>query len=220
MATVKITLNYEYNSEQCYNTWHFWNYSVGANLTIINALLDAFHDDIFGFIQDAMVSDVNFQKLTGWAFDYPVGVDYNLVGQTGSISATNAQEMPVENVANVRRYVGATVDPVTSAPYTGLRPIRRGRLYFSGLPKSLIAGSGVNSAATEYAAFSALLTGVQLDLASSPGVIWQNVVLGLPLAALPPSPTYPTGKPARDYVVAPVTGIQFIEWTKLESRDG
>ena len=137
----------------------------------------------------------------------------------GDIAVDNADAVQVDLALNLKRTVGASFDPGTSAPYTGGRPVRRGRVWLSGLPKSFMAASGFVVDPTYATAWNALITGMDNAIQDSATNQWIPIVLGLPLDALPPSPTYPDGKPARGYTAAPITGGVPIEFAKLSSRD-
>lgn len=219
MSTVRITMNFTYGGEACSNVFHYWNNAVFASNTILNELAADFETNMVAAFQAATVNGVVYDSLRVTALDNPTIVNYGLGAVTGSIVAADAEEIPVDIVANIRRNVDASQDPVTGAPYGGSRPVRAGRFYVSGLAKEVMNKSGLNTAATSYGAVVSLLAEQANPLTTSGAVAWQPIVLGLPLAALPPSPSYPSGKPSRDYLAAVIDSCQFVEFTKLSTRD-
>lgn len=219
MSTVKITMTYTYGGQECNNIFHFWNNAAYASNTVLADLAADFENDYVADFAACMVDGVVFDKLVLSAYDNPTILEYSLGAATGDIVVTDVDEIPVDLAANIRRSVIGSQDPVTGAPYTGNRPVRRGRFFLSGLPKTLMSKNGLNTASTAYAPFVTMLAQQQLSLTSSGAVAWQPVVFGLPLPELPPSPSFPGGKAARGHLLAVIDGASFVEFTKLDSRD-
>lgn len=218
MSTIKAVLNYTFDSQVCQQTFYY----VNVTTTPTNLLLTQFAEDWVDNVLDdyiaALVDGVVFNTLDVSSNNIPFAFPYSLGAATGAVVAADEGEIPANIVANIAKTVSGSYDPGSGAPYTGLRPIRSGRFYLSGLPKTLMSKSGVNTGAATYAAFTALLA-AQATPINAGGSVWEPVVLGFPLPPRGISPTYPSGLPARDYVVADITGAVFKGWTKLETRE-
>lgn len=218
MSTIKAVLNYTYNSQVCQQIFYYVNTSVTPTNVLLAQFSEAWVEDVLDDYIAALVDGVVFDTLDVSSNNLPFAVPYSLGAATGAVVATDEGEIPVNIVANIAKVVGNSYDPNTGSAYTGLRPIRSGRLYLSGLPKTLMSKSGINTGAATYAAFTSLLA-AQATPINAGGSVWNPVVLGFPLPPRPESPTYPSGLPARDYVVANISGAQFKGWTKLETRE-
>lgn len=218
MSTIKAVLRYTYRAQECNQIFYYVNTSVTPTNALLSAFAAAWVTVNLADYQAATVDGVVFDTLDVSSNNIPSAISYSLGAVTGDIVAADAGELPPNIVANIKKSVADSYDPNSGAAYTGLRPIRFGRFYMSGLAKGLMAGNGINTADTSYAAFTSLLA-TQAQTVTVSGGDWTPVVLGFPLPARAPSPTYPTGIPARDYVVADIFGCTFKGWTKLETRE-
>lgn len=218
MSVVKITHTYLSNGEECQNIYHYYNYPTLPTLAQAATMLDDFHDNILPAVRAIQTDDVVYTGLSMYVYHLVTSIDRAVTG-TGDIVAALIDVIPPDIVLNVRRYVGGTIVHDTGAAYTGLRPIRRGRSFLSGLPKAFMNGNGFNNASTYAAEFAAYQSAMLTPLDAGSGVLFDPVVFGYALPALPPSPTYPAGRPLRPYVVAPITLVNAVDFTNLSSRD-
>lgn len=219
MSTLKVVVNYTFVGEPCDNTFHFWNESATATPTTLVDAAAAWIADILPYWRAVVVEGVVFNDITVSAYNLAIPYNASLGAVTGDVALGNGDAVAVDLPLNVRRTVGQSIITDTNAPYGGLRPIRRGRFFLSGLPKGFMAGSGFQIWSTLSSEWSDFVAS-QLVTLDTPGSIeWEPVVLGLPLDALPPSPSFPDGKPARPYLVAPVLNVVPVEFTKLSTRD-
>lgn len=219
MGLMGIKLDYQYQSVPCSQMFYFYNGGIMPTFSMAEDFFDKFETEYLDAFTAATVDVTVYNKLTYYIHLNSSSRERALTGVTGEIVTTMADRIPPAIVANCKKSVGDSVVVDTNAPYTGGRPIRAGRWYWSGLPLDLMDGDGINGTSPNFAQFSTTLANMNDNLVGIGGGDWTPVVVGFPLAAKLPTPSYPSGKPARPFVVAAITAAAFVEWTKTDLRD-
>lgn len=216
-----MTVNHKYTfaGEQCENVYAFVGIGVPITIGSLNELLDDFEANQLPAINGIQVTGVTNDLLTAKFVANPLSVERDISGTGGAIALGDADAVSVDLPLNIRRSVDETYESPSNAPYSGLRPIRRGRFFLSGLPKAYMRGLGFTEGSGVFAtAWGDFESGV-LVTPSIAGVLCPASVIGYPLPERPPSTTYPFGIPERGYVWANIISVTGIEFTKLNSRD-
>lgn len=220
MPVIRVTHQYELAGQICENTYHYFHHTNLPTALQVSQLLDDFENDILPAINDIQTDQVTNLNLFGYAYNLGFSDTLGITG-LGTIAAGADGTIPPDIVLNIRRNLGDTFLNDGGAAYTGNRPLRHSRFYFSGLPTVCMVKSGFDSAnlpAGKWAAFQAAMTAT-LTTTSGGSLTWYHNAFGFALAALPPSGSFPTGKPARPAVVAPVMSVSGVDFTNLGSRD-
>lgn len=213
MATVLITLRQQLAGKVCTNTFHFNNLTVGAGAPAVPAqLAAAFVANILPKIvalqsDEVLTLDVNARDLGAPATQATVSS-----ALTGTVVATPESTLQPSYVANIRRTASSWINVNTGLAYIGTRPGQSGRLFLSGLDESWQNDSGGAvpvALGTEWAALVTALTGTLAT--TTPAATWNHVVFSPGKGAL-------GGLPARDPLIADVTGITLRELTRLSTR--
>lgn len=218
MPVIRITDVYSVSGNECQNTYHYFHNARIPTVSDVEGILEEFRDEILPAIAGIQTDQVNHSKLLGYAYNLGFGQEL-AVDVDGQVTAggdlTVASNIPLI----VRRNLGSTLDNITGADYTGNRPLRRSRFYLSGVPETLMRADGYDEAAALSSALNAFRTALDVDnFLTVDGRNWYHNAFGFALDALPPSPSFPDGKPARGQVVAPVTSLSFVGYTKLKTR--
>lgn len=222
MPYVQITHEYQVAGENCFNIYNFWRPSPVPTAAMVEDLRDQFASVYIPVINAVQTDEVENVQLIGYApnllFSQPAalaGGGGNVVGMSNTIPA----DLPIV----VRENVDSSILNDTGAAYTGNRPVRRGRLFISGLPKTTMVGTGFDPTGLAAGAWTDLTDVLTQPLFSTiTGSYWSPVVVGKPLPALPPSGSYPSGKPARtDFLVAIILSALASPngFTNLSTRD-
>lgn len=218
MATIKLTLTQTVGGSACQMVFHYW--AIGQFGTNANklALMDRFETLVLPGINGVQSDQLSNVELSAFAYDNPVTVSQSITG-TGTIVSSIDATLPPQLAMLFKQNVGDTLSPDTGSPISTLRPIKSGRKFIPGVDESFSDVNGIDTAGGNAALIAAANAALALDLTGG-GLTgtWQAVVFGLPLAALPPSPSFPSGKPARDYCLAQITSAQARDVTKLRSR--
>lgn len=220
MPVIRVTHQYELAGQVCENTYHYFHPTNLPTPLQVSQLLDDFENDILPDINAIQTDQVENIALLGYAYNLGFSQTLGLTG-TGAVAAGAAGTVPPDIVLNIRRNLGDTYLNDGGALYTGNRPLRHSRFFFSGLPKAAMVASGfdpANLTAGTWAAFQTAMTAV-LQTASGGALTWYHNAFGFDLPAIPPSTSFPLGKPARPDVVAPVTSVSGVDFTNLKTRD-
>lgn len=138
----------------------------------------------------------------------------------GNIAATLDTMLPAYYPLVIRKNAGTTVLRPTLGVYNGNRPIKRGRLFLSGFTRDWVDADGIDYPTGGAALMDDLIDDLMTPITTSGGRVWSPAIIGLGLPELPPSPTYPAGKPARPGVGAPIVSMIPGKFTSLRSRKG
>lgn len=218
MATIKLTLTQVVGGVDCQMVFHYW--AVGQFGTNANklALMDRFETLVLPSINGIQSDQLDNVSLSAFAYDNPITVSQSVTGAGTVVSSIDAT-LPPQLAMLFKLNVGDTLSPDTGAPISTLRPVKAGKKFIPGVDESFSDLNGIDTAGGNAALISAAATALSLDLTGG-GLsgTWYAVILGLPLAALPPSPSFPTGKPARDYCLATINTVTARDITKLRSR--
>lgn len=209
MPTIRITHIYTFAGQECRNNYSYWNAATVPTLATLIAATGGFESDVLPGILGILNTNVVTQAVVGYASNLAVSYE-NPNASAGSQAGTLADCVAVDNALVVVKIPGVTVNS-DGSPYTGNRPVRKGRVFLSGVLKTMMDGNGsvVPSAlATPWANFTGALAQV-IDGAAAE--TWTPVIDGFPLSA--------TGsKPARPHVVAPISVVSHSGFSNLHSR--
>jgi len=218
MSTVKVTIKQTMLGRDLNTVLHYNNLSSVINSTGVGVILTHVESVIIPALNAVQSDDVLNVGLDGFAYNLGYSIPEGLTG-SGDLALTPDEVMPPQYAMLVRKDVGETYLTDGAVLYTGNRPIRRGEMFLSGLPESFSGVNGViipAALATEWDTLLDALIAPVAAVGATP--IQYPVVFGLPLAALPPSPAYPDGKPARGYAVAQIESLSPVRWSRLSSR--
>jgi len=219
MPVIRITDIYNISGNVVENTYHYFHPTHLPTASDVTAILAAFRDNVLDKIADIQTDQVTHTELQGYA--YNLGFSQTLaVDVDGTVTAGGDLTVASNLAAIIRRNVGDTLLNDGGAAYTGNRPIRRSHIYLGGLPESFMRADGFDVPAAlsgEYDDFKDALEAGTTPL-SAGGFTWYHNAFGFHLDALPPSPSFPDGKPMRPDVVAPILSIAGVGFTKLKTR--
>lgn len=219
MPVVRITHVYDVLGEECENTYHYFHPTILPTAAIVNQLLAAFDTLIVPAINALQVAPVANVMTKGYAYNLGYSIESAGIGN-GTITGTSADMIPNDMGLIVKRIPGQTFLNDGGAAYDGNRPIRKSHICLGGCPKAIMDGTGFISSGFTGTRWADFIAAMGLTLGSTtPAGTWYHNVFGLPLAALPPTASFPAGKPARPAVVAPVSAISNGGFGDLKTRE-
>lgn len=220
MPVIRVTHQYSLAGEVCENTYHYFHPTNIPTPAQVNDLLADFEADVLPAINDVQTDEVDNIALFGYAYNLGFSQMLGITG-SGTVVAGAAGTIPPDIVLNVRRNVGSTYLNEGGALYTGNRPLRHSRFYLSGIPKAAMVASGFDPANLPVGAWTAFQAAMTVILTTTSGgtLSWYHNAFGWALPEIPPTPSFPLGKPARPDVVAPVLSVSGIDFTNLGTRD-
>lgn len=210
MATVRITHIYDFAGQECRNSYSYVAHFKVPDLDVLVSLASAFENTVVGAVaalQNVLAVGVGIEVYAsnlGYTYFMATAVDGE---QGGALSDCVA----VDNALVVVKVPGLTVQS-NGDPYTGNRPCRKGRIFLSGVLKTMMNGNGSDIPAGLAAAWGGLQTGMLTSLQDDDEDTWVPCIDGVALPA--------TGsKPARPHVVAPLLSIGHNGFSNLTSRE-
>ena len=223
MPYIQITHEYDVAGENCFNVYTFWRPSPVPTAAMVEDLRDQFAAVYIPVINSCQTDQVDNVQLIGYAPNLLFSQPASLAGGGGNVVGMD-NTIPADIPMVIRENVDSSILNDTGAAYTGNRPVRRGRLFLSGLPKTTMVGTGFDPDGLAVGTWQDMLDILTTPLFSTiSSSYWSPVIVGKPLAALPPSPSYPSGKPARaDFLVAIILTASASPkgFTNLSTRDG
>lgn len=219
MATISIALTQRLAGVDCVTTYDY-SYVVSNALqtTDISYFGTLFETVIVPLLNDLQSDDLTNISLNVAQRGYG-GSSINVpLGGGGLILATAQVTLPPDLPLYCSQAVGQSVDADLLTAYTGVRPIRRGGIYFPGFTEDWSSVDGPVIPGSLGTQWSALVTALLAPRTTPGGREWIPTVFSTPKAALPPSPTYPDGRPARNALYAQLENVVPRRITRLKSR--
>lgn len=219
MPVVKITHVYDYAGQRCMNTNHFFNPTVLPTADDVSDLMTDFSTRYVPAINGIQVGGVANYSVIGYAYNLGYSQEVGIAGSGGAIAVGDALSVAKNLPLLVKWSLSSTLLNDGGAAYTGNRPVRRGRIFLSGLPEDMMDKTGFTVPAGRLAAYTAFQAVQNDTLLSGVSTLWSHVVFGLELPERPTPPGSSVVYPARPFVVAPITTGVGVRFTKLDTRD-
>lgn len=220
MPVVRITDRYNISGNVVENTYHYFHPTRVPTADDVADLLADFETKVIDKIVPIQTDQVTHTELLGYAYNLGYSIA-RAIDIDGEVAVGGDLTVASNLAAIIRRNLGDTSLNDGGAAYTGNRPLRRSHFFLGGLPESFMRADGFDVPAalsTAYEAFKDALEAGTTTLTAN-GFIWYHNAFGFALDALPPSPSFPSGKPARPAVVAPVLSLSGIGFTRLKTRN-
>lgn len=212
-ARVDLIVHYTNGDEDAYNVFSYYSAAAFSNPTDMALLADAFETNVIADWVDFMPDDVNFVDIVARSPSYPFPVTH-IVGDNGNVTADPAEYMPSWLPLNLKKVISGNLDGDTGLPYTGLRPVRYGRVFISWMLETFNSAAGFvvpgDATGTAWAAF---INGLNDSVLIS-GNTWLPVVAGEALPAAGSLPARPSP------VMGQIASFSPQYFTKLTSRRG
>lgn len=219
MPVVRITDTYNISGNVVENTFHYFHPTHIPTASDVTALLTDFQTKYIQKVKAIQTDQVTHTELAGYAYNLGYSLTQT-IDVDGTVAVGGDLTVASNLAAIIKRTLGDTSLNEGGGAYTGNRPLRRSHFYLGGLPESFMRADGFDVPAALESAYEdfkdALIASV--TTLSAGGFTWYHNAFGFELEALPPSPSFPDGKPMRPFVVAPVIGIGGTGFTKLKSR--
>lgn len=212
MPYVEVRHEYSVNGEECFNLYQYYNPNIIPGAVLGIDIAEYWRDNVLPSINAIQMSYVTNTALTVFVPNLATSYSVEVTG-AGDLAGGVTAGLPADIALVIKRVVDQSQenDP-PGDPYFGVRPVRSGRIFLSGLPKVAIDGTGFVPTALPVGAFNAMESAMTSN-ALAGGQFWQPVVVGKPLPAV-------GGKPARaEYLVAPILDIVARRFTSLATRD-
>lgn len=222
MTVIQLAFEQSLNGQPCVTTWAY-AFNGGGSFpgTDVEDLITWFEASFVPLINALQSERITNVQVIGSAYGWPAATRTEAISGGGTVVAAGTATFPAYLPLYLRESVGDNFDAFTTAPYDGLRPIRRGGVYLSGLTEDWSTDGGAVVPGSLAAAFAAFQTARLSNRPVAGGSrTYYPAVWSYPRPALPPSPSYPDGKPARPALQAVVTGIDIADFTRLKSRKG
>jgi len=219
MPVIRMTDRYNISGNVVENTYHYFHPTRLPTADDVNDLLIEFETKVVDKIVPIQTDQVTHTELLGYAYNLGYSLS-RAIDIDGEVAVGGDLTVASNLAAIIRRNLGGTSLNDGGATYTGNRPLRRSHFFLGGLPESFMRADGFDVPAalsTEYDAFKAALTAATTTLTAN-RFTWNPNAFGFALDALPSSPSFPDGKPARPTVVAPVLSLSGIGFTRLKTR--
>lgn len=213
MATWELVLTQEVGSQDCNMRFFFNNLTVSPGTPgYVQAIIDQFATDWLPAI-NAIQSDQCLNK-TIYCRDLanPITALTGTLTGTGDVAASFSDTMPPDLPLHLKLTRSSAIDVETNAPYVGTRPIGSGGKFFPGLTEDWSNEVGVIVPALRAASYTAMITQwtEPLDLLGS--------FLSVDHVLYSPAKEETDTLPARNALVAPVSGVVLGRFTRLKSR--
>jgi hypothetical protein len=219
MPVVRITDRYNISGNVVENTFHYFHATRIPTASDVNALLADFETKYLSKVKDIQTDETTHTELLGYAYNLGYSLS-RAVNVVGTVAVGGDLTVSSNLAAIIRRNLGDTTLNSNGGAYTGNRPLRRSLFYLGGLPESFMHADGFDVPAALSAAYEAFKDALEAGTTtlSANGFTWYHNAFGFALEATDPSPSFPTGKPARPDVVAPVLSLSGTGFTRLKSR--
>jgi len=209
-VTVFVDALYTSGGVDCHNVYAFYSASLNGSAALQEEVLDRWEEqflpDWLAWLPDVVT--VNEVTARSSNYPFPSSRDINL---PGDIDLSGSVMLPPWLALHAKLNVSPNLLGDTGAPYTGMRPVRRGGKFFSGINDAFVDDLGyILPVGAQGTAFTAFIAALNDALTGSFGTL-TAVVWGGAMDAS-------GDKPSRPVVVAPITGAGNIQITKLKSR--
>lgn len=211
-ARMDLIVRYTDGVSEAYSKFTYYNAALFSNATIMEELAQSFDTNVIADWKGFMPDFVTFLDITVRSPSYPFPVVHPLA-DVGALDLEAQDVMPAHLPLNLKKVVSGNLNGDTGAAYTGLRPVRFGRVFLSWLPETFNSSNGfVNPGGAAGTAWTAFLASAGADR-SAGGGLWEPVVPGdvLPAAGSRPARTTP--------VMGQIASFLPVRFTKLDSRE-
>jgi len=219
MPVIKITGQYDVSGNVMENTFHYYNATRIPVSSDLLGLATAFEATVVPKIAGIQTDVVSWLKVVAYAPN--LGFSLEVSSDVDGTVAVGGDLTVASNLALIiKRSLGDSIQNVSGAAYTGNRPLRESRFYLGGVPESMMRADGFDlpaALADEWNDFKNALL-VNVTPLTVGAFTWYHNGYGDVLEPLPPSPSFPDGKPERPALVAPVIAISGTGFTKLKTR--
>lgn len=209
-TTMFVDVKQTLQGVEMHNVFAYYTAFQFGNPTTQVQLAQWFEANVIPAWQACMPSQLEFDSIDVRSSNYPFPHTESLA-LTGDLTVADGAIMPPWLPVYVKVVVLPNLNGDDGAPYSGMRPVRRGSKYFSGLSEAFNSSLGfVVPATAEGTAWTAFLATLNDTAVLSSGnmtpVVWGDA---MPAAG---------SKPARGVIVAPVNTHSAQYFTKLDSR--
>lgn len=213
MATFEVILSQALAGVEMQMAFHYHNQAIApGNPAYPPAIASRFGDIVLPTIMALQSTQVTNISVKCRDLGSPATASTLAAGGGGAVTATAATTMAPDLPLQLRLFANAWVDVITSSAYVGLRPGGEGKKYLSGLTEDWQSATGATvpgALATAWTDFEGALA-TPLDLVALSTSV-NHVVWSPGKGAL-------GSLPARNPLVAPVTGVTTRRFTRLKSR--
>jgi len=209
-TTQFVTVTTEYSGITCQNVFAYYTNALYGSLDLQNQVMAEFESTVLTAWEDWLPDFMTITNISVRSSNYPFPSSEALA-LIGDITADPNDYLPPHLPLYVRATISGNLNGSDGLPYAGMRPVRGGGHYFSGIPEAWSTATGVVIPGTgDGAEFTAFLAVLDNPLVVALGTL-NPVIWGGELAAA-------GSLPARDVVVAPITGFIVRDITRLKTR--
>jgi len=211
-SRVDLVVKYTDGAEEAYNTFSYYSIAGFSSTPILTAAANDFAARVLPEWADFLPSQISFESITARSpsLPFPVVLATPLAG---SLTLSVDDYCAPDIVLLLKKNISGNTDGDTGGNYTGLRPVRGGRVFLSWLPESFMSSTGFvlpgGAPGTAWTNF--------VDELNDP-TIWSGanyfpVVAGDPLPASGSLPARPTP------VMGNIVSFTPRKFTRLSTRD-
>jgi len=211
-SRIDLIVKYTDGSEEAYNTFSYYSIAAFSSSAILSAAVADFAARVLPEWADFLPSQISFESVTARSpsLPFPVVVATPLAG---SLTLSVDDYFAPDIVLLLKKNISGNTDGDTGGNYTGLRPVRGGRVFLSWLPETFSSSTGFvlpsGAVGTAWTNFIDELN----DPVSWSGASYFPVVAGDPLPASGSLPARPTP------VMGNITTFTPRKFTRLKTRD-
>jgi hypothetical protein len=210
-ARIDLIVQLAAQGEISLNVFSYYTATGFTNPAAMQELCDVFETNVINNWAGFMPIDVAFVDITARSPSYPFPLT-SVVNGSGVNDLADNLYMPAWLPLVLKKSISSNLVGDTGLPYTGLRPVRNGRVFLSWLPEGFSSSIGFESPGgalgTAWTAFLASLT----DPITFGSDTWTPVVPGEPLEAT-------ETLPSRPYVMGVIDAFVPRKFTKLSTRE-
>lgn len=220
MSIVQVAVTQTIAGVACQTTWALVdNVNRGATPLLVTDTIDHFVNNFLPLLNAIQSDELANTEIYALQIGYPTTSRTQALTGTGALAATAAVTLPPYLALYVRENVGESVNAQTGGSYDQARAIRRGGVYLPGLTEDWVQSTGTVIPSALAAAWDALEAEIVApNTIPIGGGSFYHAVWVPSKDAVPPSSTYPFGKPAAPFLQAPITEIIPRDIARLKSR--
>jgi len=140
-SRIDLIVRYTDGVEEAYNTFSYYSIAGFSSPANMAALAADFSTRVIPEWAGFMPDDITFVDITARSPSYPFPV-VQVEGTTGDNDLAADLYMPAWLPLNLKKSVSGNTNGDTGGAYTGLRPVRFGRVFLSWLPEGFNSSAG------------------------------------------------------------------------------